>query len=106
MKTNSNVVRVGAVSLWGVALLLGLACKDDDPCDPGFVEDGATACYPIPMGGTGGSPGGGRGPAPSTGRSALVLSAVGGCKVINSARGFKAPGTVSSASTVRRNSSM
>ena len=59
MKTNSNVVRAGAASLWGVALLwLGLSCKDEDPCDPGFVERGAAACYPIPMGGTGGTPGG------------------------------------------------
>ena len=60
MKTNSNVVRVGAASLWGVALVwLGLSCKDDEPCDPGFVERGATACYPVATGGSGGSPGGG-----------------------------------------------
>jgi hypothetical protein len=60
MKTNSKVVRVGAASLWGMALVwLGLSCKDDEPCDPGFVERGASACYPVATGGSGGSPGGG-----------------------------------------------
>ena len=60
MKTNSNVVRAGAVLSWGVGLLwLGLACKDDDPCDTGYEEHGAAACYPVAMAGTGGSPGGG-----------------------------------------------
>lgn len=60
MKTNSSRKGWGAAVVCGVGLLWpGLACKDDEPCDPGQEERSAGACFPMAMGASGaaGSPG-------------------------------------------------
>jgi hypothetical protein len=54
MKTTRMRSLAKAIFVPLVALLLQpLACKDDDPCDPGQVERNANACYPLPAGGAG-----------------------------------------------------
>jgi hypothetical protein len=57
MKTNIDVVRARTVLSWSLALWLALACKDDDPCDPGQEERSAGACFPIMMAGNAGQQG-------------------------------------------------
>ena len=39
--------------VWVAAGLAMFGCKDDSPCDEGFVERGSSACYPLPAGGAG-----------------------------------------------------
>jgi hypothetical protein len=53
MRTCSEAWALGV----SAAVLLGLplACKDDDPCDPGQEERSANACYPAA--GSAGTPG-------------------------------------------------
>jgi hypothetical protein len=59
MNTTRICCRPNAGVLNGGALLLLLfACKDDDPCDPGWVETQANSCFPEMAGsaGMGGAP--------------------------------------------------
>lgn len=54
MKTSRNCTRANGIFGSGAMLLLvSLACKDDDPCDPGQVESQAAACSPAMAGGAG-----------------------------------------------------
>jgi hypothetical protein len=39
--------------VWVAAALAIFGCKDDSPCDEGFVERGPAACYPLPVGAAG-----------------------------------------------------
>jgi hypothetical protein len=43
--------------IWVAAALATIGCKDDSPCDEGFVERGLAACYPLPAGGGAGQAG-------------------------------------------------
>jgi hypothetical protein len=54
MKTTRNCARANAIFGSGAMLLLvSLACKDDDPCDPGQVETQAASCSPAAAGSAG-----------------------------------------------------
>lgn len=39
--------------VWAAAVLAVFGCKDESPCDEGFVERGLAACYPLPSGSAG-----------------------------------------------------
>jgi hypothetical protein len=54
MKTSRNCTRAnGFFGSVAMLLLVSLACKDDDPCDPGQVESQAAACSPATAGSAG-----------------------------------------------------